>query len=267
MSEMWSHERNLRRRFLAFMVDFLLLSALLMAALYPFSNNLDSSLRVTSNIFHYEFCKDGVAFTRDGRSINRGNWDRVLICDRTTNGLFPSRSATFLNQSENNGTKFNQAVNFQVDGANRLASPVVIDSLVLLILPLLAAIFECSTLQATPGKYLLHLEVATVEGRRPSLVQALIRNMLKLPYAVMLGISDIAVSIYLPSYIERSFLTPDNQMNFPIDIFGTSDYVLLAIPIIFEIASIVILASLFFPWRRAGRAFYDRWAGTIVFRI
>jgi uncharacterized RDD family membrane protein YckC len=267
MNDPAAHTRSLRRRFFALIVDFVVISALFTPILYPFANSLNSPLRLTSNLFFISRCAEGEVFTRSGTAIAKGNWDAIVVCNATTNGLFPSRSATFIKQTVSGKAKFTQQLNFQIDSANRLASPIVVDTLIFLFLLVLATAFESSKLGATPGKLLLGLKVTTKDGNQPKLHQALVRNTLKFLLFTVLGVSGIATSIYLPIYIDSNFISDDGSMKLLSEVLDTPQYLLFGVGILIGVANLIIWFSIVIPWRNAGYGLYDRWAGTKVIRI
>jgi uncharacterized RDD family membrane protein YckC len=258
------HVRSLRRRIVAFLVDSTLLAVIFSMLIYPFANDLDGSLRLTSSLFNYTRCNDGTAFNAKGDAFSTEGWQRTLVCDTITNWAFPSRSATFVRQRQSGKTKVTEYVNFQLDSRNRVTAAWPVDSLILFLFPVVSALFEASKLRATPGKRLMNFEVHSVEGEQLTIVRAMLRNSAKYLALLVFGLTGIASALYMPHFLNSSVFMTDNRVVLPEVVQSGWAYGSLIVALIISLANLIIWASILVPWRAAGRALYDRWAGSVV---
>ena len=156
------------------------------------------------------------------------------------------------------GNKATVGLTIPLNSKNVVITPFPLDHIWFLVWLVGVSLFEASRKQATPGKWLLGLEVKDVNGNRATFLQCFIRNALKLVYLVPLSLyvfylfwlSDPMMGIIRPGDSHVYF---SNQMGHA-----------LAVGAILALINFVILASVIFPIKKMGRGLYDRIAGTKV---
>jgi uncharacterized RDD family membrane protein YckC len=267
---MEAHTRSLWRRLLAILIDITLIGLVSSLLIYPLANTLESPWRVSSGLFNANRCNNGSVFDSGGRPISWTGWDRAIVCDMLVNGLFPSRTAIFVKSHKDGAVTTTQTVKFPISENNRFEAPLDSSVPIYLLLPLLLAVFEASAWMATPGKKILGLRVASANGEWPTMKQTLARNYAKL-FFVLLFLP------LLPSYFqsasertkafEKAVFTPELTVRPASEVMAS----VLGVPFVVWIAvaagNIILILTIFFPWRSAGRALYDRVAGTLVIRV
>ena len=259
-----AHTRNLKRRLLAAVIDFVLVSLFFTLLMLPFATSPDSTIRLSEGMIHSTNCAAGDAYNTDGALLSKEGWDEVTVCEVISNGFFPKRTATFHKKLVEGAWTYEKSVSLPIDSRNRITAAYYLDGLVWLLFLTLAALFEASRKQATPGKLLLGLKVVSRTGQGAGIVRALARNILKYPIMAA-GVISGAITMALPvSHSPMNFVDASNRVHFPDDMFGMAfmgNMVLLAGLSILQLA---MFLTLVFPQRTTGRALYDWWAGTMV---
>lgn len=263
------YTRSLRRRFGAFVIDLLFMTVFGLVMTYPFANSLDSRFRGGFGIVHYNSCADGQAYNVDGTPLSMEGWQRVVICDQLIDFFFPARTATFVRQSDQTTASgmvytYTETVSLNLDGQNKVVVPIDLSSWLCLLFVAVSIASE-NLKGRTPGKYILGLAVENAQGGLPSLKQSCIRNLIKHAFIVISSIAMIWISHFGQDVLLPNMIAPDNKVVMPISgsaFLGWGLTLSLTCAVVFG----GIWLSILIPWRKAGRAIYDRLAGTYVIR-
>lgn len=262
------YTRSLTRRFLAYVIDFVIASLLATIVVAILGLITGNQYRLSTGLVYFTSCDHASSvFGPDGESLSLSEFTSVQVCTTTTNFFIQDRHVSFMRKTEgaNSGTSVSwskqEEVSFPVDAQNRAISPVYLDFAFWLILILGAAAFESSRLQASPGKLLQGLAVRSATSETASPKAALVRNLLKNSW-VLYGILDIYLS---RMFLDDSQLFQNGKVIIPHDFWEQLQLSLL-VTMAIALLMIVIVIGLFMPWNKAGRGLYDKLAGTFVIR-
>ena len=262
MPEHATYTRSLLRRFFAYAVDNTVAMAVGMLAFLLLAGVLGNGVRVSNGFVYLTRCEGPAqVFNSDGEPLSTSNFDEVEVCTSTTNFVFSDRKIRVTERKSGDGWKTERSMSLPVDDMNRLTYPIYIDPIYLLVLILGAAAFEASRLRATPGKLLFGLAVRAEKSDRAGFGATLIRNALKNTWMLY----ELA-----PGYLQASSVSYDKMIQngkivFQPDFWDQLTFNMFTVIAVYAIA-IVMIVGLFLPWKTAGRALYDRIAGTFVVR-
>jgi uncharacterized RDD family membrane protein YckC len=264
------YTRSLVRRFFAYAVDSILAGIAVTLIILPLEPMAGNSFRLSSGLVDFTYCEDGQdIFGPNGEPVSTKGFSKTEVCTTIVNFVFKNREARFT-QSETETTvtpnwttsyESSQSVSIPIDDQNRVVQPIYLDVVFWLVLILAAAAFETSGFQATPGKLLLGLRVNSAVSDKVSPKAALIRNVLKNSWFVF-SLMEFFASL---SFRSQSPYIQDGKVIIPPDLWEQLQFsTILVLAIV--LFMIVIVIGLFLPWRKAGRALYDKLAGTYVIR-
>ena len=270
MSDDVAYTRSLLRRFFAYVIDAVVAGIFTGLAIMLLGGATGDQFRVSNGFLTFKVCEPGQNILGpDGVPLSTSGFNSIQVCTTTSDFVLKDRTATFAKESSGADStdtttyswSYNEGVTFPVDDQNRAVRPIYLDLAFWLVLILGAAAFEASRLQATPGKLLLGLGVRAESGEHPTGKAALIRNALKNSWALY-GVFQFYLQLKLLDY---ETLFQNGKVVIPPDL-SEQVQVSFLVGLAITVFMIAIVFGLFFPWRKAGRALYDRIAGTYVIR-
>jgi len=258
------YTRSLRRRLAAVLIDVVLMAGVCLALTYPIANSLDSPVQSGLGIFNLTSCGGGTVFNSNGQPLSTEGWQTVTICDQKVDFFFPYRTAIFFRKtpSATPGLSYTEQMTFPLDGQNRVFLPVSLTYWIWLLFVAAVIAFE-HLWGKTPGKALLGLRVEAEQGALPTLKQSIVRNVTKYLIVVLSSLLFIAIQFTVMDQMFKGAITADNKVVMPSVVYGLIKWT-TPLSILLSIVSLVLILSICIPWGRAGRALYDRFAGTFV---
>jgi uncharacterized RDD family membrane protein YckC len=257
------YERFLLRRLFATLLDLTFATLLTSLLIWPLAYSLDSPFRVSNGLFFKESCKETEAYTSKNVPFSKEGWDRISVCDRLTDGLFPSRTAEFYKKTVNGVTTTSKSVLIPLNSKNEARAVFDVDQLSIIVLVLLVAVLESSHFQTSPGKRLFKLKVVTASGERIRFSAALMRNFLKYSFGVFI----FAVALVAYFALNNQSLSVFQIENPIVKLDGQTLAAIMFYPMIFGLINFVDWVSFLLPWSKAGRALHDRWADSYVRKL
>jgi uncharacterized RDD family membrane protein YckC len=256
------YDRYIIRRIIAVLIDLTLALLFTSFLLFPFAKSLDSPIRINDGLFFLKSCNPGTAYTSPNKSFSLEGWNQIFICDQLTNGLFPSRNAVFYQETVSGSVKNFKSVSIPLNSKNEAIWAFPAEYVSMLLLVLLAAIFESSRLRATPGKLVVGLKVNADDFEQITFASAMIRNAIKYIYVIFAFVLMLAVYLRIYSPFGNFF-----QIGNPIVTFDPQSLFWFVGPMtVVGILNLIDWGSVLLPWSKAGRGFHDRWTGSYVFR-
>jgi uncharacterized RDD family membrane protein YckC len=256
------YDRSLIRRILATLVDGTLALLVTSILVWPMAKSLDSPMRIDSGLFFMKSCNSGVAFTSPNVPFSLEGWDQIYICDQITNGIFPSRTANFYQETVSGKLKNFKTFAIPLNSKNEASWIFPADMLAVVILVFGAAAFEASKLRATPGKLLLGLEVTDERAGEITFLKTVLRNAIKYLYGVFMFLFTLSIYFKIYDPFSSSFKFGDPKVTFTMAAIGAA----FILPIVFSILNLIDWLSILFPWHKAGRPLHDRFSKSYVIR-
>jgi uncharacterized RDD family membrane protein YckC len=256
------YDRCIIRRIIALLIDASLAIMVTSFMLWPFAKSLDSPARVNEGFFFVKSCSPGIAYTSPNKPFSLEGWNQVFICDQLTDGFFPSRDAVFYQATNWGSVTTSKSVSVPLNSKNEATRAFPVENVSMLLLVLLAALFESSRFRATPGKLVVGLKVNAENFEQLAFASALLRNTIK--YILAIFAFAFLLVIYLGIYSPFGNFF---QIGNPIVTFDPQSFYWYIGPIaFFGILNLIDWISVILPWSKAGRGFHDRWTGGYVFR-
>lgn len=270
MSDDIAYTRSLLRRFFAYVVDAVLAGICTGLAIMILGWASGDQFRVSNGFVTFRYCEPGQNILGpDGIQLSTSGFTKIDVCATTSDFLLKDRTATFAKESSGTGGtdsttyswSYEEMVTFPIDDQNRAVRAIYLDWVFWIVLILGAAAFEASRLNATPGKLLLSLRVRSATAQHVTPKAALIRNTLKNSWAIY-GVVQFYLQLRMLDY---ETLFQNGKVIIPPNL-SEQLQVSFLLGLAITVFMIAILFGLFFPWRNAGRALYDKIAGTYVIR-
>jgi uncharacterized RDD family membrane protein YckC len=249
------HTRKFRKRALAFLIDLLLAHVVIVAVFGWWAKSPNSNIRFGGSLLIFSRCME-----MELNSAFLAQWDKVQDCNTTSDFIFPNRELALQKVEKAGSIAKVKELRFSLDESGRAIVALEVDWLMFIVLFFGASLFEASTRRATPGKILVGLRVSGIQSVQPKIKQTLTRNFLKLLLPLYCTAQAYFIYLYTKQALTHFFEKGGQIPELPSPIFLALTYGLYANVAI----NLVILSSLFFPFRRMGRALYDRAAGTAV---
>jgi uncharacterized RDD family membrane protein YckC len=260
------YTRSLGRRFAATLFDVFLIFAIAVLVSVPLAGPLSSYVRGGLGVYNETRCEKAPVYKSDGTQLLLDNWSKSVVCDVKSEGVFVSR--TLVLQQRKALVRFDEfeigtyySVTVEVDDKNIIAKIVNITDIFVLILVFLFGFIDGS-LGKTPGKWLFGLKVLSSDGTLPSIAQGIGRSAIKY-MALFINLLIWATSSVLFGGHWILLLAGKGNV---INADHVPGILLSVFAFFFFLVLLGIQASILLPWSKAGRAVYDRIAGTMVVR-
>ncbi len=256
------YDRYIIRRTIAVLIDTTLVVLITGLVLLPFAKSLDSLIRIENGLFFSQSCNSGIAYSSPNKPFSLEGWNVMFICDKLTNGIFPSRNAVFYQETVSGSVTTSKSVSVPLNSKNEAIRIFPAENLSMLLLVLLAALFESSRLGATPGKFVVGLKVYADNFEKVTFTSALIRNSIKYIAVIFTFFLVLVVYFRISSQLNEAF-----EIGNPIVTLNLQNlFWLLGLMTFFSILNLIDWVSVLLPWSKAGRGFHDRWTGSYVFK-
>ena len=249
------HTRSFLRRISAFLIDVVLAHLVVVFIFGWWALDADSTVRFGGSLVHLQRCHE-VARTTPFLAA----WDKVQDCNTVSDFVFPNREVVLQKIDNTGAITYIQEARISLNRAGKGIVAMQLDLLMLVVLFVGASLFEASSIRATPGKRMLWLEVASLADGQATIRQTLLRNFLKLIAGLYITGQFYFLYFYsrtdLQKWLEQGGQLQDPPAQLTLA-FTLGQYAFAAV-------NIVILISVFFPFKNMGRGLYDRAAGTQV---
>lgn len=255
------YDRYIIRRTIAVLIDTTLALLITGLVLLPFAKSLDSPMRIEDGLFFSQSCNSGIAYTSPNKPFSLEGWNKIFICDKLADGIFPSRNAVFYQETVSGNVTTFKSVSVPLNSKNEAIWVFPAENMSMMLLVLLAALFKSSQLGATPGKLVVGLKVYADNFEKITFASAFIRNSIKY-IAGTFGFFLVLV-LYLRICSQLNAFEIGN----PIVTFNPQNlFWFLGLMTFFSILNLIDWVSVLLPWSKAGRGFHDRWTGSYVFK-
>jgi uncharacterized RDD family membrane protein YckC len=237
------------RRVLAFVIDVMLVSAVIALVGVPFYGPTDGAIRVSNTVIHTTNCTAVAPDRIDVQLPADFKATAAAICVRTFFGQEHDRLLVVREVSRSGSVTYTREITMPVDAKGRVVRVFYLDYLTLIVLAayLLIAEWRFGT---TAGKTTVSLRVRSLDGTPITLSQAAIRTFVRL-----LPFAPIVVVMWLAAVRD-----PAQGAAFLLSNLLITSLVSLALMLILLLNFILTVRRRDLPW-------HDRWAGTEVVRF
>lgn len=237
------------RRAFAFLIDVMLVSAVIALVGVPFYGPTDGAIRVSNTVIHATTCTAIAPNRIDVQLPADFKATTAAICVRKFFGQEHDRLLVVREVSRSGSVTYTREITMPVDAKGRVVRVFYLDYLTLIVLAayLLVAEWRFGT---TAGKTTVSLRVRSLDGAPITLSQAAIRTLVRLaPFA--------PVVIFM---LVAAVRDPAQGAAFLLSNLATISLVSLALILILLLNFILTVRRRDLPW-------HDRWAGTEVVRF
>jgi uncharacterized RDD family membrane protein YckC len=255
------HTFSFWRRVGALAIDFVLAHLVIVVLFGWFASSLDSPMRFKGSLLIFSRCADA-HLTSDGKPVENDYWDKIQICDVSSDFFFPHRELKLQKTTKEGAVQYTYESTLELDKNNKGTYKFPLDSLIVFSWLFLAVAFESSRWQATPGKRIFGLEVVSPVSGRLTVLQSCQRNLLKSAGAIFYGVYTYLAYFVMKDEMLQYYQVGGSEPVLPDWLNFTVLYVLYPV---LAVQTIVVL-SIFWWIGGFGKGIYDRIAGTQVVR-
>jgi uncharacterized RDD family membrane protein YckC len=237
------------RRVLAFLIDVMLVSAVIAAVGVPLYGPTDGAIRVSNTVIHAANCTAVAPNRIDVQLPADFKATAAAICVRTFFGHEHDRLLVVREVTRSGSVTYTREITMPVDAKGRVVRVFYLDYLTLIVLAAYLLVGEWR-FGTTAGKTSVSLRVRSLDGGPLTLSQAAIRTFVRLlPFAPIVIVISLA-----------AIRDPAQGAAFLLSNLVITSLVSLALMLILLLNFILTVRRRDLPW-------HDRWAGTEVVRF